>query len=133
MISPLVWSIYQQNISKRLRIDKKDVNSEWFCRWVREQVELARYFFRQGKAYIHSLAVLRCKLAGVWYCARFECILNAIEQDGYRLRSKYCERHALKTWLEMFRLGFVVTWKHLAGRIRSWIAPAPSNRMEYFQ
>ena len=100
-------------------IDKRDINSEWFCLWVHEQVELARYCFRQGKTYIDSLSVLRCKLAGVWYCARFECILNAIERDGFRLRSNYCERHAMKTWLEMVRLGLVVTWKHLAGRIRS--------------
>ena len=105
-------------------MDKRDINSEWFCLWVREQVELARYCFRQGKTYIDSLAVLRCKLAGVWYCARFECILNAIERDGYRLHSNYCERHALKTWLEMARLALVATWKHMAGRIRSSFYPS---------
>jgi phytoene/squalene synthetase len=100
-------------------LNESTINSQWFCLWVHEQVDLARYCFRQGRIYIDSLDVLRCKLAGVWYCARFECILNAIERDGYRLRLSYCERHALKTWLEMIRLGFVVTWKHLAARIRS--------------
>jgi hypothetical protein len=46
--------------------------------------------------------------------------LETIERDGYRLRADYCEHHALKTWLEMVRLGFVVTLKHFAGRIRSF-------------
>jgi phytoene/squalene synthetase len=94
-----------------------DVNSERFRLWVREQVEMARYFFMEGKIYIDSLEVLRCKLAGVWYCARFECVLNSIERDGYRLRIEYSERHALKTWLEMARLAVVVTIKHFTRRI----------------
>jgi phytoene/squalene synthetase len=96
----------------------KDVNNERFRLWVREQVGLARYCFQKGKTYIDSLEVLRCKLAGVWYCARFERVLNAIERDGYRLHTEYSERHALKTWLEMVQLGIVVTLKHFAHRIR---------------
>jgi phytoene/squalene synthetase len=96
----------------------KDVNNERFRLWVREQVGLARYCFQKGKTYIDSLEVLRCKLAGVWYCARFERVLNAIERDGYRLRTEYSERHALKTWLEMVQLGILVTLKHFTHRIR---------------
>lgn len=100
-------------------IDLQEVNSEPFRQWVREQVKLAEYCFRAGKTYIDSLEVLRCKLAGVWYCARFECVLNAIERDGYRLQTEYCERHALKTWLEMGRLGLVITLRHFARRVWS--------------
>jgi phytoene/squalene synthetase len=96
-----------------------DVNSTQFRQWVHDQVALARYCFREGKTYIDSLDVLRCKLAGVWYCARFECVLDAIERDGYRLRAEYGERHALKTWLEMARLGIAVTIKHFIHRIQS--------------
>jgi phytoene/squalene synthetase len=99
-------------------LDIKDVNSEGFRRWVRGQVELARTCFQEGKSYIDSLQVLRCKLAGVWYCARFECILDAIQRDGYQLRADYPECHSLKVWLEMARLGVVVACKHLGGRIR---------------
>lgn len=99
-------------------LDIKDLNSEGFRRWVRGQVELARTCFQEGKKYIDSLDVLRCKLAGTWYCARFECVLDLIQQGDYQLRSEYPERHALKVWLEMARLGVVVTCKHLAGRIR---------------
>jgi phytoene/squalene synthetase len=91
-----------------------DGNSEQFRLWVREQVALARYCFREGRTYIDSLEVLRCKLAGVWYCARFETVLNAIERDGYRLRAEYPERHGLKAWLAMARLGAVTTMKHIA-------------------
>ena len=85
---------------------------------VREQVELARLCFQAGKTYIDSLEILRCKLAGVWYCARFECVLNALERDGYRLRAEYHERHALMTWLEIARLGAVTIWKHFVRRIQ---------------
>ena len=96
-----------------------ELNSESLRAWVRDQVVLARMFFEEGKIYIDSLDVLRCKLAGVWYCARFECVLDLIEQDGFRLRASYPERHCLKAWLEMLRLGIVVTLKHVAGRFRS--------------
>jgi phytoene/squalene synthetase len=99
-------------------IDMKDLSSEQFRLWVREQVELARACFQAGKTYIDSLEILRCKLAGVWYCARFECVLNAIERDGYRLRAEYPERHGLKVWLEMACLGVLITWKHFARRIQ---------------
>ena len=101
------------------RLNLNEGNSEPLRTWVREQVVLARMFFQEGKIYIDTLDVLRCKLAGVWYCARFECVLDLIERDGYRLRAGYPERHGLKVWLEMLRLGVLVTLKHLAGRVRS--------------
>ena len=98
-----------------------ELNSEPLRLWVQEQVALARACFREGKTYIDSLDILRCKLAGVWYCARFECVLDLIERDGFRLRAEYPERHGLKVWLEMARLGAAVTLKHSAGRVRSFI------------
>jgi phytoene/squalene synthetase len=98
-----------------------EINSEPLRLWVREQVALARACFREGKTYIASLDVLRCKLAGVWYCARFECVLDLIERDGFQLRAGYPERHGLKVWLEMARLGASVTLKHFAGRVRLFI------------
>jgi phytoene/squalene synthetase len=103
------------------RLNLNEVNSEPMRAWVREQVVLARMVFEEGQIYIDSLDVLRCKLAGVWYCARFACVLDLIERDGFRLRADYPERHCLKVWLEMARLGVVVTLKHIAGRARSYI------------
>jgi len=97
-----------------------ELNSEPLCLWTQEQVALVRDCFREGKNYIDSLDGLRSKLAGVWYCARFECILDLIEQDGFRLRAQYPERHGLKVWLEMARLGVSVILDHFAGRLQSF-------------
>ena len=99
-------------------IPSLDVESEPFRNWVRDQVKLARRHFQAGKEYINSLDVLRSKLAGVWYCARFERILDVIERDGYHLRQEYPERHSLFAWTEMVRLGFAITVKHVAGRLQ---------------
>jgi phytoene/squalene synthetase len=99
-------------------ISPMDMRSDRFRAWVREQVDLARYCLGEGKLYIDSLDVLRCKLAGVWYCARFECILNAIARDNYILRAEYPERHCLKAWLNMVALAGKVTFQHLTRRMR---------------
>jgi phytoene/squalene synthetase len=98
----------------------RDITSGDLRPWVRSQVAQARQCFQEGRTYIDSLEILRCKLAGVWYCARFECILNAIEADGYRLRADYPERHSVKVWLEMASLGILTTWGHYSGKIRSF-------------
>jgi len=106
-------------------ISMGDLESEQFRQWVRGQIEKARQAFKAGQGYISSLSVLRCKLAGVWYLARFDCILNAIEQDGYRLRLEYPERHCLAAWMEMLRLGVKVTGEHLIGRVRQVMVDFP--------
>ncbi|HVM72761.1 MAG TPA: squalene/phytoene synthase family protein [Anaerolineales bacterium] len=103
-----------------ITMDEIDSN-EKLRAWVHEQVDLARACFQEGKTYINSLDNLRCKLAGVWYCARFECVLDLIEQDGFQLRADYPERHCLKVWLKMVRLGLVVTLSHFAGRLKAFI------------
>jgi len=98
--------------ARGIRLDA--VDSEPFRLWVRGQVEQARDCFREGKRYIDSLDVLRARLAGVWYCARFERILNLIERDGYRLRQDYPERRSLAAWTEMLRLALQVTLAHVS-------------------
>jgi phytoene/squalene synthetase len=109
-------------------IDLEDINNEPFRLWVQGQVELARSCFRQGKGYIDSLDVLRAKLAGVWYCARFECILQAIERDGYRLRRDYPERRCLAAWLVMIRLALQVTLAHIFQHFRKDLSfPSPRS------
>jgi phytoene/squalene synthetase len=103
-------------------LDPKDVDNPAFRAWVRERVELARQYFREGKRYLDELDVLRCKIAGYWYCFRSEIVLDAIEGDGYILRAEYDERHRLSAWLKMAWLGVSVTWRHLLrrGRRDSW-------------
>jgi len=64
-------------------------------------VGLARECFREGERYLDNLEVLRCKIMGYWYCARFEGILDIIERDGYILRAVYKPQYV---WLKMLLL-----------------------------
>jgi len=82
-------------------IGPEDIESLPFRNWVRARVEQARYYFEEGRRYLDKLNVLRCTIAGYWYCARFECVLNTIERDGYILRQAYNERRKLSTWLRI--------------------------------
>lgn len=107
----------------------QDMDSPPFQVWVREQVALAQASFQEGKRYIDGLDVLRCKIAGYWYCARFESVLEAIERDGYRLRAKYNERCKIITWLKMAWLAISISLQHYTriARTGSWQAAGNSN------
>lgn len=94
-------------------INPSDVASEPYRAWVRDRVELARELFETGKRYLDTLGVLRCKIVGHWYCARFEGVLAAIENDGYILRASYSERRNLSTWLDIAWLGISVPFRHV--------------------
>jgi len=89
-----------------------EIESAAFKAWVKQRVELARKYFTEGKHYLDKLDVLRCKLAGYWYCLRFEGVLKAIEDDDYVLRSSYHIRGKLKTWIRFFGLGIFVVLTH---------------------
>jgi phytoene/squalene synthetase len=99
-------------------IGPDDANSPPYRAWVRERVEQARHHFHEGKRYLDQLDVLRCKVVGRWYCARFERVLETIERDDYYLRSDYEERRNLSTWLKIAWLGFTVTVRHVMRRKR---------------
>jgi phytoene/squalene synthetase len=94
-------------------IDPHDVTSEPYRNWVKGRVDLSREYFERGKEYLDTLGVLRCKIAGYWYCARFEGVLDTIERDGYILRPDYSERRNVSTWLDMAWLGLTVPVHHL--------------------
>ena len=106
-----------------------DMESPPFRAWVRERVALARAYFQEGKRYLDGLDVLRCKIAGYWYCARFESVLDSIERDGYRLRAEYNERRKIVTWLKMAWLAFTISLQHYArtARYGSWQAAGNSK------
>jgi len=104
-------------------ISPQDVDSPPFRAWVRGRVAQARGYFREGKRYLDELDVLRCKIAGYWYCIRFEGVLDAIERDGYVLRAVYDERRRLPTWLKIARVGVSLTLRHLARRGRRDASP----------
>jgi len=95
-------------------IGPDDVDSPAVRAWVRERVKQARQYFRQGKHYLDRLNVLRCKIAGYWYCARFEGVLATIESDGYRLRAAYNERRKRSAWIRIALLALSVSLQHLS-------------------
>ncbi|GAG34569.1 unnamed protein product, partial [marine sediment metagenome] len=99
-------------------IGPEDVDSPPFRAWVRGRVKQARQYFYEGKRYLDELAVLRCKIVGYWYCARFEGVLDTIERDDYTLRAVYNERHNLSTWLKIGWLAISVALRHIARRGR---------------
>jgi phytoene/squalene synthetase len=97
-------------------ISWQDVDSQPYREWVRGRVGVARVLFKQGKGYLDSLGVLRTKIVGYWYCARFEVVLDTIEADDYRVREDYHERRQVRTWLKILWLGIALSFKHLAAR-----------------
>lgn len=99
-------------------ISPENVDSPPFRAWVRDRVEQARQYFCEGKRYLDEIDVLRCKIVGYWYCARFESVLDTIERDGYTLRAVYSERRNLSTWLKIVWLAVSVTLWHIARRRR---------------
>lgn len=97
-------------------ISPGDTNSPPYRAWVQGRVEKARQYFREGKHYLDELDVLRCKIVGYWYCARFEGVLDIIEADRYTLRAAYNERRELTAWLAMAGLGVSVALRHIIHR-----------------
>jgi len=76
-------------------IGPHEVWSNPYRKWVHSRVEQARACFKVGRDYLAQVQNLRCRLAGYAYIARFAGVLDAIEQDGYRLRSEYSECESL--------------------------------------
>jgi phytoene/squalene synthetase len=97
-------------------ISYDQVHTEAYKSWVRDRVLLAREYFHHGKRYLDRLGVLRTKIAGYWYCARFESVLDTIEKDGYQLRSEYEERRKISTWIKIAWLGVSISFRHIFSR-----------------
>jgi phytoene/squalene synthetase len=76
-------------------ITPQDVKSDAYRAWVKSRVQLARTYFKAGREYLNQVENPRCRLAGFAYTARFECVLDSIERDGYLLRAAYPERKGL--------------------------------------
>ncbi len=98
------------------RLGPENVKSPAFRAWVRDRVDLARQLFREGKQYLDDLEDLRCKVAGYWYCARFEHVLDAIERDGFMLRAAYEKGRSLPTLLALARLAVAIALRHIIRR-----------------
>ncbi len=99
------------------RVQPSELDSLPMRTWVMDRVELAREYFQAGKRFLESLDNLRSKLAGYWYCTRFELVLDAIERDGYVLRATYPERKGLKAMLQMAWIGMSIIVRHATRRL----------------
>jgi hypothetical protein len=84
-----------------------DIESEPYRDWVRSRVQLARDYFKAGRRYMARVECFRCRLAGYAYIARFEAVLDSIEQDNYLLRAEYRECKTLAAGAQM---GWSTLW-----------------------
>jgi len=69
--------------------------------WVCERVKTARDYFQAGRRLLAGDPCLRRRLAGCAYLARFEWMLERIEQDTYTLCDSYPARKSLPAALWM--------------------------------
>jgi phytoene/squalene synthetase len=113
-------------------ISQGNISSPPFRAWIQARVELARGYFQEGKRYLDELEVLRCKIAGYWYCARFEVVLDAIEKDGYLLRREYKERRKLATWIKMVWLALTLAIKHFYCRKTALRNDVKDSRLAHY-
>jgi hypothetical protein len=95
------------------RIEPHAVHSPAYRVWVRRRVRLAQAYFQAGRGYLRRVANWRCRLAGLAYTARFEGLLETIENDGYNLRPSYVEQKSLSA-------GWRMGWSVLAEVLNGW-------------
>ena len=82
-------------------LQPQDVQNSTYRVWVQSRVQLARECFKAGREYLAHVENPRCRLAGLAYTARFEWLLDTIEQEGYILRPEYSERKSLAAGVRM--------------------------------
>jgi phytoene/squalene synthetase len=105
------FNIPREYLSAR-RISPQDVDGQAYREWVCGRVQLARMYFQAGQEATAQVRNLRCRLAGYAYTARFKWMLDAIERDGFCLRSEYPERKSV--WA-----GLWMVWSTLASMFAS--------------
>lgn len=83
-----------------------DVRCDAYRAWVIERARLARRDLAAGRSYFERVQSLRHRLAGLAYIARFECILEMLERDDYRVRAVY---HGRPSAAATVRIGTALT------------------------
>jgi phytoene/squalene synthetase len=66
-------------------IGPADTAHDAYRSWVKARIELARACFESGREYLARVRTRRCRAAGHAYMARFIGVMEAIEQEDYRL------------------------------------------------
>ena len=91
----------------------QDVQTNTYRTWVQSRVQLARECFRAGRDYLARVENPCCRLAGFAYTARFEWLLDTIEQESYVLRPEYSECKSFGTGLQMglLTLSSLINWR----------------------
>jgi phytoene/squalene synthetase len=116
-------NIASDNLSTS-NISLENLNDPEFRAWIKKRVDQARGYFDRGKRYLDSLEVLRCKLVGYWYCARFESVLDTLEREEYMLRAVNNKYSKLSAWFKIVWLGLKITFNHVTKRsIKSSASP----------
>jgi phytoene/squalene synthetase len=123
------FNIPQEYLQTR-GISPWDVKSQPYREWVCGRVQLAREYFRAGRECTRHVKNLRCRLAGYAYTARFEWMLQAIEQDNYCLRPEYPERKGWKACLWMIWTALTSTFAFPLIRTESRKLTAQPVRIE---
>ncbi len=90
-----------QEVLQGHNLSPQDVDNPSYRTWVCKQVQLARRYFKAGRASLAQIRSFRCRLVGFAYTARFEWMLRAIERDNFCLRSEYAERRGFPAGLWM--------------------------------
>jgi phytoene/squalene synthetase len=98
-------------------LEPEDVENPWMRAWVQERVNVAKGYFEAGKRYLNKVDVLRLRMVGHWYCARFERLLMTIERDGFVLRPSYNERRRLPTIFKILWQGISLPIRHISRRM----------------
>lgn len=82
-------------------IGPADIHTDAYRTWVQGRVERARADFDAGRRYFARIQSGRHRLAGLAYIARFEWLIEKLEQDAFRIRRRYDERTSLRTGIRM--------------------------------
>lgn len=101
----------------------EDIYTDAYRAWVKKRVEMARNHFNTGKAYLARVDNLRCRLAGFAYAARFEWLLETLDQEDYHVRLQYDERRSIGMGLRM-------SWQALSSMIQFREMKPASRRSE---
>jgi phytoene/squalene synthetase len=89
-------------------IGPDDIHTDAYRAWVAERVDLARSCFQDGRAYLELVRSARHRLAVLGYMARFEWLIQALENDAFQIRSRYPGAGRLATGLRMS--GLTLSW-----------------------
>ncbi len=98
-------------------VDEIDLLSIPIRKWVEKQAILAQNLLVKGKEQIFRQKSLRRKIAGSWYSARFEVVLDAIIRDDFLLRENYPEHRKAYNWLKIAYNSVVLYSKHFSSHL----------------